>query len=63
MVDGEPKFTEELLTNGKPVNNQLYQVGAQLQARGYFQDYNYEKQWSNKFALEGIALYDQGDYL
>ena len=63
MVDGEPTFTEELLTNGKPVNNQLYQVGAQLQARGYFQDYNYEKQWSNKFALEGIALYDQGDYL
>jgi putative aldouronate transport system substrate-binding protein len=63
MVDGEPTFTEEFLTNGKPVNNQLYEVGAQLQARGYFQDYNYEKQWSNKFALEGIALYDEGDYL
>lgn len=63
MVDGEPKFTEEFLTNGKPVNNQLYEVGSQLQARGYFQDYNYEKQWSNKHALEGIALYDQGDYL
>lgn len=62
-VDGEPKFTEEFLTNGRPVNSQLYEVGAQLQARGYFQDYEYEKQWSNKFALEGIALYDKGDYL
>ncbi len=63
MVDGEPTFTQDFLTNGKPINNQLYEVGSQLQARGYYQDYNYEKQWSNKFALEGIALYDEGDYL
>ncbi|MCT8161745.1 sugar ABC transporter permease [Pseudoruegeria sp. SHC-113] len=63
MVDGKPTFTEEFLTNGKPVNNQLYEVGAQLQSRGYFQDYAYEEQWSNKYALEGIALYDEGDYL
>jgi|TARA_B100001105_G_scaffold240319_1_gene218875 putative aldouronate transport system substrate-binding protein len=63
MVDGEPIFTDAFLNNDMPVNNQLYGVGAQLQARGYFQDYNYEKQWSNEFALEGIALYDEGDYL
>jgi len=63
MVDGKPQFTEEFLTNGQPVNNQLYAVGSQLQARGYFQDYEYERQWSNEFALEGIALYDEGDYL
>ena len=63
MVDGEPTFTEEFLTNGEPVNNQLYRVGSQLQARGYFQDYRYEEQWSNEFALAGIALYDEGDYL
>lgn len=62
-VDGEPKFTEEFLTNGRPVNSQLYEIGSQLHARGYPQDYEYEKQWSNKFALEGIALYDEGDYL
>lgn len=62
MVDGEPQFTDEFLNNG-PVNSQLYQVGAQLQARGYWMDYDYEIQWSNKYALEGIALYDQGDYL
>jgi putative aldouronate transport system substrate-binding protein len=63
MVDGEAIFKEEFLNNTKPVNNQLYEIGSQLQARGYFQDYNYEKQWSNEFALEGIALYDEGDYL
>ncbi len=63
MVDGEPQFTEEMLTNGKPVNNQLYEIGAQLHARGFFQDYEYERQWSNEYALEGIELYDQGDYL
>ncbi len=63
MVDGKPKFTEEFLTNGKPVNNQLYEIGSQLHARGFHQDYEYERQWSNEFALEGIALYDEGDYL
>lgn len=62
MIDGKPIFKKEFLEQG-PVNRSLYQVGAQLQARGYWQDYNYEKQWSNKFALEGIALYDKGDYL
>ncbi|MDV7143216.1 extracellular solute-binding protein [Tropicimonas sp. TH_r6] len=63
MVDGKPQFKEEVLTNGRPMNSQLYEVGAQLHARGYFQDYEYEKQWSNEYALEGIALYDEGDYL
>jgi len=62
MIDGEPIFTQEFLDQG-PVNRSLYQDGAQLQARGYFQDYDYEIQWTNEFALEGIALYDEGDYL
>lgn len=62
MIDGKPIFTQEFLDQG-PVNRSLYQIGAQLQSRGYFQDYGYEIQWSNEFALEGIALYDEGDYL
>ncbi len=62
MIDGKPIFKQEFLDAG-PVNRSLYQVGSQLQGRGYFQDYNYEIQWSNEFALEGIALYDTGDYL
>ena len=62
LVDGKAQFTEEVLTNATPVNSQLYAIGAQIQ-RGYFQDYEYERQWSNEIALEGIALYDEGDYL
>ena len=62
MVDGAPTFTQEFLDGG-PVNAQLYQVGGQLVARGFPQDYNYEIQWTNEIALEGIALYDEGDYL
>lgn len=62
LVDGKPIFKKEFLEAG-PVNSQLYAIGGQLHARGYLQDYNYEIQWSNEFALEGIALYDQGDYL
>lgn len=62
MIDGKAIFKQEFLDQG-PVNRSLWQVGAQLGARGYFQDYGYEIQWSNEFALEGIDLYDQGDYL
>jgi len=62
MVDGKAIFKQEFLDAG-PVNRSLYQVGSQLQGRGYFQDYGYEIQWSNEFALEGIKLYDEGDYL
>jgi putative aldouronate transport system substrate-binding protein len=62
MKDGKAIFKQEFLDAG-PVNRSLYQVGSQLQGRGYFQDYGYEIQWSNEFALEGIALYDKGDYL
>ena len=62
MVDGEPIFKPEFMAQG-PVNRSLYLIGAQLQGRGYFQDYNYEKQWTNEFAQKGIDLYDEGDYL
>ena len=63
MVDGEPKFTDAVLNSDEPVNAQLWGIGSQLQSRGYFQDYAYEEQWSNEYALEGIALYEEGDYL
>lgn len=63
MVDGQPVFTDAVLNSDEPVNAQLWGVGSQLQARGFFQDYSYEEQWSNEYALEGIALYDEGDYL
>ncbi|MEM7488155.1 MAG: extracellular solute-binding protein [Pseudomonadota bacterium] len=62
MIDGKPVFKQEFLDQG-PVNRSLYLIGAQLQGRGYFQDYEYEKQWTNEFAQAGIDLYDEGDYL
>ena len=62
MVDGNPIFKPEVLNADKPINAQMWSIGAQV-PRGFRQDYAYEKQWSNKFALEGIALYDKGDYL
>lgn len=62
MIDGKPVFKKEFLEAG-PVNSQLYTIGAQLHARGFYQDYEYEIQWTNETALEGIALYEAGDYL
>ena len=62
MIDGKPIFKPEVLNADKPINAQLWSVGAQV-PRGFHMDYSYEMQWSNKHALEGIALYDEGDYL
>jgi putative aldouronate transport system substrate-binding protein len=62
VVDGKPVFKPEVLNNSTPVNNQLYEVGAQI-PRGFWQDYEYERQWTNRIALEGIDLYEQGNYL
>ena len=30
MKDGKPVFTEAILTNGKPENSQLWDIGAQI---------------------------------
>lgn len=62
LVDGKPQFTDEILNGELPVNTRMWEVGAQI-PRGFPQDYGYEIQWSNEIALEGIALYDEGDYL
>ncbi|MGL4240782.1 MAG: extracellular solute-binding protein [Beijerinckiaceae bacterium] len=62
VVDGKAKYKPEILSSRTPVNSQMYDVGAQA-PRGYPQDYEYERQWTNKAALEGIALYEKGDYL
>jgi len=62
MIDGKPTFKKEILEADKALNTQMWEMGAQV-PRGFHQDYAYELQWSNKFALEGVALYDQGDYL
>ncbi|MDB1123751.1 extracellular solute-binding protein [Vibrio algarum] len=62
LVDGKAKFKQEILDSDTPVNAQMWAIGAQIQ-RGFYMDYSNEAQWSNKHALEGIKLYDEGDYL
>lgn len=62
MVDGEPVFKPEVLNSDRPVNSQLWEVGAQIK-KGYWQDYRYEWQWTAEAAREGIELYDTQDLL
>lgn len=62
MVDGEPTYTEAVLTSDSPVNSQMYLEGAQIQ-RGYWQDYRYEWQWTSQAARDGIDLYAANDLL
>lgn len=62
MVDGEPTFKAEVLNSDRPVNTQMYDVGAQIY-RGYWMDYRYEWQWTDEDAREGIKLYEANDLL
>ncbi|RAI98335.1 carbohydrate ABC transporter substrate-binding protein (CUT1 family) [Paenibacillus pabuli] len=57
MVDGKPKFTEEVLSQ-PAVNGYLVEAfGAQLPKMGAWQDFSYEEQWTNEIALKGIKEY------
>lgn len=62
MKEGKPTFKASILSSDKPVNNQMYDVGAQIPI-GYWMDYNYEKQWTNAIALEGINMYVSNHYV
>ncbi len=62
MVDGKPVYKESVLKKPKPVNAQLYDYGAQI-PRGYWQSYDYEIPWTNKIALDGIAMYKEANLL
>ena len=62
VIDGMPVFTDEVLNGDIPVNRRLWSVGAQVY-RGFIQDYEYERQWTNKIALAGIDMYEKGNFL
>lgn len=62
MEDGKPTFTDEVLNSGEPVNAQMWAIGAQI-PRGFFMDYDYERQWTNPVAVEGMDLYEKCDCL
>jgi putative aldouronate transport system substrate-binding protein len=62
MVDGKPRYKPEILNAKAPVNAQMWDIGAQIPV-GFWQDYEYERQWTNEDALKGIELYEKGNYL
>ncbi|MBE7040746.1 MAG: extracellular solute-binding protein [Ruminococcaceae bacterium] len=61
MVDGKPTFKAELVAQPN-FQKQLTDFGVQVGV-GYKQDYEYEKQWLNDIALEGLAMYEEGDWV
>lgn len=60
-VDGKPVFKDHILNNGRPVNSQMWDIGAQVPI-GFLMDYSYEPQWLNQTALDGIELYRRGNW-
>ncbi|RAU91860.1 extracellular solute-binding protein [Paenibacillus sp. YN15] len=61
MVDGKPKFTDEILQGGQVTQN-LYKYGAQLEF-SFHQDFEYERQYLNPIAEKGINEYISNRYI
>ena len=61
LIDGKPIFKQSIIKSNKPLTLQLREVGAQI-PRGFQQDYNYELQQPNQYALEYTKLYSQKVY-
>ncbi|MDF2922193.1 MAG: hypothetical protein K0R57_1107 [Paenibacillaceae bacterium] len=61
MVDGKPKFTEEILKGGQVTQN-LYKYGAQLEF-SFQQDFEYERQYLNPVAEKGMSEYINNKYI
>ena len=59
MENGKPKLNAEVM-NGSTVDN-LNKIGAQVEI-GFFQDFEYEKQWMIDVALKGTELYEKGNW-
>ena len=56
MVDGKPKFKPELLEKAD-FKTLIFDDGVQLDI-GYKQDFEYEKQWLNPIAADGMEMYE-----
>jgi putative aldouronate transport system substrate-binding protein len=61
IVDGKPLFNDSILHGDKAANTLLGERGAQLRI-GVYQDFEYERQWTNPIALIGIEEYTAGNY-
>lgn len=62
MKNGKAVFKDSVLHAKTPVNAQMWAIGAQIPI-GYWQDYDYERQWTNAVAIQGIDMYSRGNYL
>ncbi|MBR5157604.1 MAG: extracellular solute-binding protein [Clostridia bacterium] len=61
MVDGKPQFKAELLAK-ENVQKELAEFGIQMDI-GFKQDFEYEKQWINQIAVDGMTMYENSDYI
>lgn len=61
MVDGKPQFKEELLAQ-PDVQKQLTEFGIQMDI-GFPQNFEYEKQWLNQIAIDGMNMYENSDWI
>ncbi|MFA9439628.1 extracellular solute-binding protein [Uliginosibacterium sp. sgz301328] len=62
IKNGKAVFKDSVLKSPQPVNNQLYDMGAQIPI-GFWQDYDYERQWTTPEAQAGIDMYVKGKYV
>ncbi len=61
MVDDKPQFKAELLAK-ENVQKELTEFGIQMDI-GFKQDFEYEKQWINQIAIDGMTMYENSDYI
>ncbi|MDX1341615.1 MAG: extracellular solute-binding protein [Reinekea sp.] len=62
MVNGKPQFKDSVLNGDTGVLNQMWDIGAQIPI-GFYQDYDYEVQWTNPIAMAGINEYVKADVI
>ena len=62
MVDGKQIFIGAVLSEAAVTDYLIKTTGAQLQI-GAWQDFEYEKQFTNEIALKGIEMYINNNYI
>ncbi len=62
MIDGKPVFKSEILNSTTNVTDQLWNIGAQI-PKGFYQDFEYERQWLTPDAKLGMEMYMDNGYI
>jgi putative aldouronate transport system substrate-binding protein len=61
MKNGKPVFKDSVLKGKTPVLTQMWDVGAQIPV-GFWQDFEYERQWTIPAAIKCNELYEKGNW-